>query len=460
MTRDIRILFLSANPEGTTKLKVIQECNLIDAKIQASEFRDQFDFKQSHAVSIIELQTLLLRFKPYILHFSGHGSESGALVFENYDGLPEEAPPKALSTLFKIINEAASAEGLQNNTIRCVVLNACYSIKQAKAIAQHVDCVIGISNAIKDDSATDFAASFYQALGFGKSIQTAFDLGRIQLGLAGDADESILKLEHKEDVNPSKIFLANAKSIPHIDDASVQNPEDAKRAKNLSSHCTQLLTKAPLEENYPALPTVQIIADSPSIKSQYWRQLLEHISTGHRELYEATLEFRKCMHSRDFEMESIKESISTIFQEMPAPVPNDYKLHSMAIAITGNLDKDKWEKFTWKKNDGQYELEWENQSWRIEDMDDELAERVCSALNDFFFARNQLMAFYQGREKLRAAEKHYFKTVQGFITLLNTGTTSLGGACENCLSSNFHDEKTINKYRPILAKFREEWGTS
>lgn len=83
MAKPLHILFLSANPEGTTKLKLVEEYKQIDAKIQASEFREQFELEQSHAVSLMELQHLLLRFKPNIVHFSGHGSENGALVFDS-----------------------------------------------------------------------------------------------------------------------------------------------------------------------------------------------------------------------------------------------------------------------------------------------------------------------------------------------------------------------------------------
>ncbi len=53
-----------------------------------------------------------------------------------------------------------------------VCLNACYSEKQAHAIAQHIDCVVGMSDAVGDESAVSFSASFYQAL-LGAYVQTA-----------------------------------------------------------------------------------------------------------------------------------------------------------------------------------------------------------------------------------------------------------------------------------------------
>ena len=64
-----------------------------------------------------------------------------------------------------------------------MVLNACYSEQQAKAIAEHIDYVIGMSNAISDSAAISFSAAFYQALGYGIDFRTAFELGCAQIDL-------------------------------------------------------------------------------------------------------------------------------------------------------------------------------------------------------------------------------------------------------------------------------------
>jgi hypothetical protein len=74
------------------------------------------------------------------------------------------------------------------------VLNACYSEKQAQAIAQHIDCVIGMSKAIGDAAAISFAAAFYQALGYGRSVKAAFDLGCAQIDLENLDEQDTPKL--------------------------------------------------------------------------------------------------------------------------------------------------------------------------------------------------------------------------------------------------------------------------
>ena len=89
-----------------------------------------------------------------------------------------------MSQLFSVLKD----------NIRCVVLNACYSEQQAQAIAAHIDCVVGMSKAIGDQAAIGFAASFYQALGYGKDIKTAFELGCVQVDLEGLNEQDTPKL--------------------------------------------------------------------------------------------------------------------------------------------------------------------------------------------------------------------------------------------------------------------------
>ena len=81
-----------------------------------------------------------------------------------------------------------------NDNVRCVVLNACFSSTQAQAIAQEIDCVVGMSQAIGDDAAIQFASGFYQALGYGRSVQTALDLGCSQIDLEALGDEATPQL--------------------------------------------------------------------------------------------------------------------------------------------------------------------------------------------------------------------------------------------------------------------------
>ena len=199
------ILFLSANPDGTDKLELIKECNIINQKIRSSAGRELFKLEQRHDISIKSLIEELLNYNPQILHFSGHGSDKSALIFKNENtGQSEEVPPIALSNLFKVLSKK----------IDLVLLNACYSETQARAIAEHVDCVIGMSEAIYDTAAIEFASIFYLSLGFKKSVKEAFDLATTQLGLLSIPGDAIPKLIVKEGIDPSKIIINGNESPP------------------------------------------------------------------------------------------------------------------------------------------------------------------------------------------------------------------------------------------------------
>jgi hypothetical protein len=180
----VRILFLAANPKDTTPLRLGEEVRAIDGALQRAEFREQFDLEQQHAVRVGDLQETLLRYNPTIVHFSGHGSATNGIILEDPAGLGQTVSPLALSGLFRTLK----------GEIRCVVLNACYSDMQALAIAEHIECVVGMSRAIGDRAAIQFAEAFYRGLSYGKDVQSAFELGTGQVDLEGLGEEDTPRL--------------------------------------------------------------------------------------------------------------------------------------------------------------------------------------------------------------------------------------------------------------------------
>jgi len=122
-----------------------------------------------------DISQALLDVQPQIVHFSGHGASTGALCFERHSGQTHLVEPRALAALFEQFA----------NQVNCVLLNTCYSETQAKAIAKHIQYVIGMNQAVSDEAAIAFAIGFYQALGAGCTIREAYRLGCVQIGLQG-----------------------------------------------------------------------------------------------------------------------------------------------------------------------------------------------------------------------------------------------------------------------------------
>jgi hypothetical protein len=93
------------------------------------------------------------------------------------------------------------------DNIRVVVFNSCFSTGQAEAVTQHVDVAIGMSAEIGDEAARVFAAQFYSAIGFGRSVQEAFDQAIAALMLEGIPEDTIPELFTRGGVDASEVIL-------------------------------------------------------------------------------------------------------------------------------------------------------------------------------------------------------------------------------------------------------------
>ena len=163
----IRVLFLCANPDGTKRLKLDEEFRAIKEVVDASEYRDLVELIPGFALRSSDLAGWLLKNKPHIVHFSGHGSKSGEVTVVGQSGESQVIEIDALAHLL----------GTVRDNIRVVVLNACHTKAQADKLSSIFECTICMNEAISDKAATIFSTAFYQAVGFGRSIRTAFDLG-------------------------------------------------------------------------------------------------------------------------------------------------------------------------------------------------------------------------------------------------------------------------------------------
>jgi hypothetical protein len=198
MDEKIKILFLASNPKDIHPLKLDKEVREIDGKIQIGTFRDAFDLKSQWAMRPSDLQEVLLRFQPHIVHFSGHGSHNEEIMLEDDDGNSHPVGKQALTNLFKLLKD----------NVRVVVLNACFSHTQAEAISETIDFTIGTSKAINDSAAIGFASSFYRALAFGRSVRTAFDLANNQLDLSNISGSDIPRLFVRTGANEHASIVA------------------------------------------------------------------------------------------------------------------------------------------------------------------------------------------------------------------------------------------------------------
>jgi len=199
-----KILFFASNPEATEKLNLDEEARSIEEKIRSTDYRDSLEFITAWAVRPTDLLDKLNQHKPTIVHFSGHGSGEEGLIFTNDQGEQKLVSAGALKMLFSSVKD----------NIRLVVLNACYSEVQARAISEVIDCVIGMKSSIGDDAAITFAEYFYSALGYGRSVKEAFEQGKAALLLEGISEENIPVLIARKGIDTESVMLVQKEKRP------------------------------------------------------------------------------------------------------------------------------------------------------------------------------------------------------------------------------------------------------
>jgi hypothetical protein len=215
-------MFFSANPPETARLDLDREISKIEEGWQRSKLRDQFQLVSKWAVDSNSLRRALLEENSDIVHFPGHGGGEAGLLLVGQDRKPKPATAEALCGLF---------EHFPN--IKCVLLNVCYAEVQAKAIVQHIDYVIGMKQAVRDDAAIAFAPGFYDDLGYGKSIDVAF-LADLKLS-------QIKKFQ--------LAILANVLGVSEADANQILQKELEKRQHNAQSIARELEQERPSVSN-------------------------------------------------------------------------------------------------------------------------------------------------------------------------------------------------------------------
>lgn len=229
----VKLLILGANGHDTARLRMDVEARSIKEEIARAGARDALRVESAFAVRPEDLQNQLLEHRPHALHFAGHGaaqggadevllhrgkrdflpegegggdageeSPGGFLLFEDQRGAAVGVRPQALARLLEIVKA--------DSELRCVVLNACFSVEQARAIAEHVDCVVGMKRAIDDGAAIAFSAGFYRALAQKKNVFMAFELGRNEIDLQRLPDADVPELLCRSGVDPKKTFVVSA----------------------------------------------------------------------------------------------------------------------------------------------------------------------------------------------------------------------------------------------------------
>ena len=184
-----KILILAAIPHG---LRLDKEIREIENAIRRATRQDLFEICIRTAVRPQDIRRAMAEEKPQVVHFCGHGLEDGSLLLEDDGENNKPVVPQGLATLFK----------QHSNYVKCVLFNACHSVKTADVISEHIDYAIGMNQEIGDKVAILFAQGFYDGLGYESEdnqdvFEKAFDEGLVAIALEDFPQKSIPVLKKK-----------------------------------------------------------------------------------------------------------------------------------------------------------------------------------------------------------------------------------------------------------------------
>src|SRR5579862_7350129 len=182
----MKVLVVFANPRGTSSLRLGEEDRTIQECVRRSKNRDNLSLIIHHAATVDDIRRALLDNDYEIVHFSGHGTGTG-LAFEDNSGKLYIPPQKALSDLLADFSPP----------IKCLLLNACYSVSQGQSTSLGVPYTIAMEGPIADDAAIIFVGGFYDSIGAGKDVEFSFRQGIHALKLAGHSDSAVPHLLKK-----------------------------------------------------------------------------------------------------------------------------------------------------------------------------------------------------------------------------------------------------------------------
>jgi hypothetical protein len=199
----IVVLFLASNPADAPQLRLDEEARSITDMIRKAKHRDSVHFESRWAVQPMDVLQAINELNPTIVHFSGHGSDSDEIVFQDTSGNA------------KLVSKEAIVQTMMasSSDLRLVFFNTCYSYNQAEAVTHHIEAAIGMNTSIGDDAARIFSSQFYSAIGFGFSIQKAFDQAKALLMMEGLKEEDTPELFVQEGIDSNELIIVRPESL-------------------------------------------------------------------------------------------------------------------------------------------------------------------------------------------------------------------------------------------------------
>ena len=201
MIRTRKIFFIAANPLDQKSTEWEIEHKAMNKILNGSQYEISSVLVRANVVDLKDYATNNF----WLIHFSGHGTEGGKLIFEDTD--------RYASSMRK--NDFIEwIEAMDN--LHCLYLSACQSDELVAELEHKVDYVIGFKNKILNEDAIEFSKAFYESLVVYATVPFAFK----------DACRKLKRHKFKGDVKP--VFTSK---YAHIMDAILEGKTTELRLK-------------------------------------------------------------------------------------------------------------------------------------------------------------------------------------------------------------------------------------
>ena len=195
----LRVLILGASADGG--LRVSREQKRIRQAVESALHRDQVELDVRPAATTGDLLDGITRFRPHVVHFSGHSNETLIEFEKDVDELHDEGAVVTAKAF-------ATAVRATDTPPLLVLLNSCKSAAQVDDLVEDVTpFAIGMADSIEDADAINYATQFYAAVANGQSIASAHASGQAALELAGLDSADLPTLAWADDVDPRSTVL-------------------------------------------------------------------------------------------------------------------------------------------------------------------------------------------------------------------------------------------------------------
>lgn len=179
----LRVAYLVTNPEPAATLNTLQEAKQVAKVIETSPLSHKIELRPFLAPSFDDLIDALNRFKPHLVHFSGHGGDE-TLLFDNENIGDAGGTVLDFDTVAELLDAVVfKPKGL--------ILMACDTVDGAEKFLETSDFVIAMADSIDDDAASEFAVRFYKSISSGVELEMAVKQGKLSIKSKGYADSDL-----------------------------------------------------------------------------------------------------------------------------------------------------------------------------------------------------------------------------------------------------------------------------